>query len=145
MLLNNELSWPSPQHPCSAHPMGADCDEAQLLGLVLCVLCVVCTAGGWGPAVSSDPSISIPSKDVLILNNLLVNPSNESAKWSHFSVRSLRRSQRVVGRGVGAHRATLVCFALLRRAHCVTHCLPGSSLGIAGTSTGAMQTWRQLR
>lgn len=48
------------------------------------VLC--CIAGGWGPALSTDPSVSIPSKDVLFLNNVLVNPSNESAQWAHFSV-----------------------------------------------------------
>jgi hypothetical protein len=44
------------------------------------------TAGGWGPAVTTDPGPSIPNKDVLFLNNVLVNPSNESAMWAHFSV-----------------------------------------------------------
>jgi hypothetical protein len=44
-------------------------------------------AGGWGPALSTAPSINIPSKDILFLNNVLLNPSNESAQWSHFSVR----------------------------------------------------------
>lgn len=43
-------------------------------------------AGGWGPALATNPAISIPSRDVQFLNNILVNPKNESSMWSHFSV-----------------------------------------------------------
>ncbi|WIA19213.1 hypothetical protein OEZ85_003855 [Tetradesmus obliquus] len=52
----------------------------------------VCTRnwnlGGWGPALATSPAISIPSKDVQFLNNIIVNPKNESSMWSHFSVSS---------------------------------------------------------
>jgi hypothetical protein len=32
------------------------------------------------------PTFRTPSKDVVLLNNLIYNPANESAKWAHFSV-----------------------------------------------------------
>lgn len=52
-----------------------------------------CT-GGWVP-LSGAPTFPTPSKDVMFFNNLVINPSNASAQWAHFSVsawdeRSLR-------------------------------------------------------
>jgi len=41
--------------------------------------------GGWY-ALAGAPSFKVPSKDVVLLNNLVYNPANESAKWAHFSV-----------------------------------------------------------
>lgn len=41
--------------------------------------------GGWY-ALSGAPSFKVPSKDVVLFNNLVYNPANESAKWAHFSV-----------------------------------------------------------
>jgi hypothetical protein len=32
------------------------------------------------------PAFAIPSKDVMFLNNIIVNPSNASAMWAHFAV-----------------------------------------------------------
>jgi hypothetical protein len=42
-------------------------------------------AGGWVPS-GTGPAISIPSRDVMFINNLIVNPTNQSAMWAHFSV-----------------------------------------------------------
>jgi hypothetical protein len=42
-------------------------------------------AGGWGPAIAGS-AINIPVKDVMFLNNILVNHKNESAMWAHFAV-----------------------------------------------------------
>lgn len=47
---------------------------------------VAIAAGGWGPALQSVGSISIPCKDVMFMNNLLINFKNESAPWGHFAV-----------------------------------------------------------
>jgi hypothetical protein len=42
-------------------------------------------AGAWVPATTGY-GFSIPSKDVMFMNNLIVNPNNASAMWSQFSV-----------------------------------------------------------
>lgn len=66
----------SPQQPLTCCPFLCFCYDC----------CHDCYTGGWGPALVTDPSINIPTKDVMFINNVLVNPSNASAMWSHFAV-----------------------------------------------------------
>jgi hypothetical protein len=43
-------------------------------------------AGGWGPASAADGTINIPTKDVMFVNNVVVNPPDMWAAWAHFAV-----------------------------------------------------------
>jgi hypothetical protein len=56
--------------------------------LLLPLLLLLTPAGGWVPQSTGIPSLSIPSKDMMFINNLIVNPNNASAMWAHFAVSS---------------------------------------------------------
>lgn len=43
-------------------------------------------SGGWGPGAVNGQIVYVPTKDVVFVNNVVVNPASEGAKWSHFLV-----------------------------------------------------------
>jgi hypothetical protein len=68
--------------PLAARP--ADC-LSNMPAAAPAFLPDVLRTGAWVPTVAG-ASIKVPSRDVMLLNNVIVNPKNESAQWAHFAV-----------------------------------------------------------
>jgi hypothetical protein len=61
-------------------------------------------AGGWGPATGGQ-AVPIPSRNVFFLNNLVVNPPRQGAKYAHFWVRKARPGEAAGDVAVGDKHA----------------------------------------